>query len=162
MSVCSSVRLSFRLSFRMEKLGSYWTDCHYIRYVRIFRKSFQQIQVSLKYDKISGYYTSDLCTFMIIVLWILPRVRNVSDKFVQKIRTHIRQATDDNMIRRMRFACWMTKATDTHSECVILLAFARQQWLRESVSMWRCMYIACLAYYCLYNRAFYHYVCDLG
>jgi hypothetical protein len=27
-----------------------------------------------------------------------------------------RQATDDNIIRRMRFACWITKATDTHSE----------------------------------------------
>jgi hypothetical protein len=25
-----------------------------------------------------------------------------------------RQATHDNMIRRMRFACWITKATDTH------------------------------------------------
>jgi hypothetical protein len=31
------------------------------------------------------------------------------------------QATDDNIIRRMRFACWITKATDTHSEYVILL-----------------------------------------
>jgi hypothetical protein len=26
-----------------------------------------------------------------------------------------RQATDDNIILRMRFACWITKATDTHS-----------------------------------------------
>jgi hypothetical protein len=26
-----------------------------------------------------------------------------------------RQATDENIIRRMRFACWITKATDTHS-----------------------------------------------
>jgi hypothetical protein len=26
-----------------------------------------------------------------------------------------RQATDDNIIQRMRFACWITKATDTHS-----------------------------------------------
>jgi hypothetical protein len=26
-----------------------------------------------------------------------------------------RQATDDNIIRRMRFACWITKATDTQS-----------------------------------------------
>jgi hypothetical protein len=34
-----------------------------------------------------------------------------------------RQATDDNIIRRMRFACWISKATDTHSECVILLLF---------------------------------------
>jgi hypothetical protein len=25
-----------------------------------------------------------------------------------------RQATDDNTIRRMRFACWVTKATDIH------------------------------------------------
>jgi len=34
-----------------------------------------------------------------------------------------RQATDDNITRRMRFACWITKATDTHSESVILTAF---------------------------------------
>jgi hypothetical protein len=31
------------------------------------------------------------------------------------------QATDDNIIRRMRIACWITKATDTHSQYVILL-----------------------------------------
>ena len=29
----------------------------------------------------------------------------------------------DNIIRRMRFACWKTNATDTHSEFVILIAF---------------------------------------
>jgi hypothetical protein len=34
-----------------------------------------------------------------------------------------RQATDDNIIRRMRFACWITKTTDIHSEYVILIAF---------------------------------------
>ena len=28
------------------------------------------------------------------------------------------QATDDNIIRRMRFAFWITKVTDTHSEYV--------------------------------------------
>jgi len=35
------------------------------------------------------------------------------------------QATDDNTTRRMRIACWITKATDTHthSEYVILTAF---------------------------------------
>ena len=33
------------------------------------------------------------------------------------------QATDDNIIQRMRNACWITKATDTHSEYVILTAF---------------------------------------
>jgi hypothetical protein len=81
-------------------------------------------------------------------------------KVVEKIRTHIlcsitfslkscrlwdnvekygtaRQATDDNIIRRMRFACCITKATDTHSEYVILIACPRQQWLRERATMLR-------------------------
>jgi hypothetical protein len=37
----------------------------------------------------------------------------------------------------MRFACWITKATDTHSEYVILIAFPLQQWLRERASVSR-------------------------
>ena len=36
-------------------------------------------------------------------------------------------------IRRMRFACWITKATDAHSEYELLIAFPQQQWLRERV-----------------------------
>jgi hypothetical protein len=38
-------------------------------------------------------------------------------------------------IRRMRFAYCITKATDTRSECVILIAPPGQQWLVERVSM---------------------------
>jgi hypothetical protein len=55
-----------------------------------------------------------------------------------------RQATDDNIIRRMRFACYITKATDTHSDCVILTAFPRQQWLSERALMLR-LYVHCLS-----------------
>jgi hypothetical protein len=47
------------------------------------------------------------------------------------------QATDGNIIRRMRFACWITKATDTHSECVIFITFPLQQWLRQRASIVR-------------------------
>ena len=54
-----------------------------------------------------------------------------------------RQATDDNMAHA-RIACWITKATDTHSEYVTVLALARQQWLCEHVSILRYTYIACL------------------
>jgi hypothetical protein len=54
------------------------------------------------------------------------------------------QATDDNIIRRMRFVCWVTKATDTISECVTLTALARQKWLRERPSILGYAYIACL------------------
>jgi len=45
------------------------------------------------------------------------------------------QATDDNIIRRVRFACWVIKATDAHSEYAIVIAFPRQQWLRQRASM---------------------------
>ena len=55
-----------------------------------------------------------------------------------------RQATDNNIIRRMRFACWITKATDTRSEHVILIAVPQQQFLRERASMYRYTYIVSL------------------
>ena len=42
-----------------------------------------------------------------------------------------RQGTDDTVVRPMRLACWMTKATDTHSEYVILITFPQQQYLQE-------------------------------
>jgi len=40
-----------------------------------------------------------------------------------------RQTTGDSTTRRMRFAYWILKATDTHSEDVILIVFPLQQWL---------------------------------
>jgi hypothetical protein len=56
--------------------------------------------------------------------------------YVKKKKGKSGQSTDDNTItRRTRFACWITKAKDTHSEYVILTAFLRQQWLRERASM---------------------------
>ena len=54
------------------------------------------------------------------------------------------QATDDNIIRCMRFACWIILATDTCSEYVILIAFPLQQWLQECISMLR-LYEHCLS-----------------
>jgi hypothetical protein len=54
------------------------------------------------------------------------------------------RSTDDNIIRCMRFACWITKATDTHSEYVILIAFPRQKWFRERASI-LCLYVHCLS-----------------
>jgi hypothetical protein len=93
-------------------------------------------------------------------------MRNVTDKILEKVRTRfmfhyffsstivffltvekyggVGQATDDNITRRMRIACWITKATETHSEYVILIAFPLQQWLQERVSMLRYTYIVCL------------------
>jgi hypothetical protein len=47
-------------------------------------------------------------------------------------------------IWRMRIACWIPKATDTHSEYVILVAFPLQQWLHERASVLRYTFIGCI------------------
>jgi hypothetical protein len=149
------------------ELGSQRTDFHEIWYMNILRKSLEKIKISLQSDNNNGILHEDLCTFMAISRWILLRMRNVSDKScTQNQNTHFmfnnffrkscrlwdnvekygtaRQATDDNIIRRMRCVCWITKATDTHSEYVILIALPWQQCLRECASMLRYMCIACL------------------
>jgi hypothetical protein len=51
-----------------------------------------------------------------------------------------RQATDDNML--MRIACWINKATNTHTGYVIFTAFPPQQRLHERTSLLRYTYIA--------------------
>ena len=81
-----------------------------------------------------------------------------STKVVEEIKTNIVMVSNfviqnnavceipwKNMVqpdrpRRMRFACWITKAT--HTEYVILIAFLRQQWVRERASALRYTYIA--------------------
>jgi hypothetical protein len=52
----------------------------------------------------------------------------------------------DNTVWPMRFSCWISKATGTHSEYVIRIAFSRQQWLRERSSM-LCLYLHCLSFF---------------
>ena len=55
-----------------------------------------------------------------------------------------RKTTDDNIIRRISIACWITKAADTHSEYVILIVIPRQQLLRKRATALRYTYTACL------------------
>ena len=88
---------------------------------------------------------------------------------VQKIKTHLycsktlfrkrtvyeiiwekydraRKATDDNIIQRMRFACWITKVTNIliiyNATC-----FPCQPWFHERASLLRYTYIASLVLY---------------
>ena len=72
-------------------------------------------------------------------------MRNVSDKswrenrnippkkivlFMRYVEKYGRdgQATDDSVVRRMRFVCWITKDTDTHSEYVIRIFHATNSY----------------------------------
>jgi hypothetical protein len=68
-----------------------------------------------------------------------------------------RQATDENTIRCLLIACWLPKATNTHLECIIIIAFSRQHLLhgRSSQLHYTYSYIACLAVLtasCLYTK----------
>ena len=88
-------------------------------------------------------------------------------KVVEKIKTHVLNSTTffwqmvpfmrkcerirycraDHMwlaICRSRFACWIPKATNTHSKHLILIALLQQQWLRERASLLRYTFSACL------------------
>jgi hypothetical protein len=117
-----------------------------------FSKICREIQVSAKSDTNTGTLLEELCTFMIISRWILLGMRDVSNKSCRENQnTHFmlnnfffRKSCRlwDNVekygtIWRMRFACWIIKATGTHSEYVILITFTWQKWLRERDSMLR-------------------------
>jgi hypothetical protein len=66
-----------------------------------------------------------------------------------------KQATGDNVIRRMWFACWSTKrtkATDTHSEYVILISHCSNGYtkalhvtfvIRTLPVLFRCDFLLC-------------------
>ena len=72
-------------------------------------------------------------TFSTIHLWC----RNKS--LVHNVETYgtAGQATDDNkcVMGRMHVVCCVTKATDTYSEYLILVALLRQHWFREGPSI---------------------------
>jgi len=44
-----------------------------------------------------------------------------------------RLATHDNIIRRMRLACWISNVTSTHSEYVILITFPGQNMVTRTL-----------------------------
>jgi hypothetical protein len=54
-----------------------------------------------------------------------------------------RQATDDNTIRNTRFACWVTKAaqTHTHLEYVILIVFHGNRGYANATQCYVYMYL---------------------
>jgi hypothetical protein len=101
------------------------------------------------------------CTFLIISRSFILRMRNVSDRSCRGIQTHILNSVTflenrtvyeimwkkycragQATVWRMRIACWIPKATNTHSKYVILIAFTRQQWLRERFSVLH-LYVHC-------------------
>jgi hypothetical protein len=54
---------------------------------------------------------------------------------------NILQPAVNDSIRRMLFACWITKAANTYSEFLILVCFPSQKWLLERALVLRYRYI---------------------
>ena len=147
------------LSIRMQQLGCHWTDFHEIWQFITSHKSVGKLQISSKPDKNYGYFTRRQNTLKTVSLRILPRTGIFYTKAVENSKTlHIcsinfpqrsccwrghvekrgrNRQSDDNIIRRTRIACWITKATDTHSEYATFIAFPTAKWLRERASVLR-------------------------
>jgi hypothetical protein len=66
----------------------------------------------------------------------MPFMRQCGENVVQLGRPQM-------TIWLMRIACWIPKATYSHSEYVILTVFPLQQWLYERSSLLRYTYISC-------------------
>jgi len=60
----------------------------------------------------------------------------------------------------MHIASWKSKATDTHLEYVILIAFPLQQWLHGLISLLLCMYMCGLVLKSAVFRAEYDFRTD--
>ena len=59
-------------------------------------------------------------------------------------KTPVEKGRPQMTMWRMRTACRIPKATNTHLQYVILIAFPLQQWLHEHALMLRYTYIECL------------------
>ena len=112
-----------------------------------------------------------LYNFFIISRSVLVRMRNVSDKSCSLSQdTHfmfknfffeypavyetmwkniVERGRPQMTVWRMRIACCIRRATNTHSKYVILTAFPLQQWSHERTSIIPYTYIACLVNFCL-------------
>ena len=61
------------------------------------------------------------------------------------------ETTDDDTRLLMLYARWIIKATNTHSELVILTAFPRQRLLRKRASILYYTYTACFVSYTIFG-----------
>jgi len=148
------------------------------RYLVIFFENLsRKFKFHLNHTRRKGTLHEGLCTVMVICHLILLRMRNISDKFVEKTKTlflcsirffenlaiHeimwkncIQRGRPHVTIRRMCSACWIPRPTNTHSEYVMLIDFPLQQWLHERASMLLYTYSACLVCFQFQSLPFDH------
>ena len=113
---------------------------------------------------------------MIISHWIVLGMKDVSDKFVEKIKTHFtfnnfyfskivplwcnvetlgrsRQARNHNIMQCMCFACWMLRLQTTLRLCKTH-CFSTGKMVTRTYFNVKLYYIGCLFYVCIYESEF--------
>ena len=104
-----------------------------------FKNMLRKFTFDSNLTRIMGALHEDICTFVTISRWILLRIRNISHKSCRENQnTHFmhsnfffwkschvwdnvekygsaREATIDNVIWCLHFACWITRVTDSQN-----------------------------------------------
>jgi len=142
----------------------------------IFENCFENLSRKFKFHQNlttgTGTLHEDRQIVLIISRSVVLRVRNVSDKScTENQNTHfvfsnffisfenravyeimwkniVERGRSQMTIQRMRVACWIPNATNTHSEYVILIAFALRQWWHKRPSVLRIcvtLFVHCLS-----------------
>jgi hypothetical protein len=137
--------MSVRLSFRMEKHGFHWNYSHEIWCLKFFSKSCTENWSFIKIGQAEGCFKWRPIHIFIISHTFLPRMKNVSDKLCkenQNIHSVFSNFIFENCtvgeimwkqtvergrpqitIWCMRFACWITNATKTGPDYLIIIVF---------------------------------------
>jgi hypothetical protein len=153
MSACSSLRKSVRpyrtIRFPLDK---FWWNFVFDHFSKICRENSSFIKIRqgccVLFIKTCVYLWYYLANFFLVTKISNKRRKNQNTHFMfdnfflescllwdnVEIYCRDREVTDDNIIRCMRFACWITKATHTHTEYVKLTAVPRQWRSRECAS----------------------------
>jgi hypothetical protein len=87
----------------------------------------------LKMRNVSDRCRENQDTRFVFSNFFLKIVRYLWDNVEKYCRA--RQATVDDIVWGMCFACCITKATDKHSKYVIFIALLRHRWLLECASL---------------------------
>jgi hypothetical protein len=156
----------------MEQLDSHWTNFHETWYLNIYRRYVNKIYFQLKSDKKSGnftcrqthiFYHTSLRSLRMRNVWGIVSENVTKSHFIlsnlffffrnlcrlwDSVGKHCRvgQFTDDKIMRCMRIACWITKATNSHSELCDIIAFPLQQRLHGRASILGYTYIAYVSF----------------
>jgi len=123
--VCPSISVRPSAKNNSAPIGRIFMN---IWHLRIFRKSIENIQFSLKWDKHRGYFTWRPIYIFIVSRSFLLRMRNVPHKVVKKIKTH--HFAFNNFFKKRKCRLWENvvkycragQATDdnmAHAHCML-------------------------------------------